>query len=389
MEPNTVAIPSAPPKRNYLPIALAAGGIVLLLAGIVAGAFLINLTKKDAPSNQATSSSSSSTTSAVAATKRVAYRIGANIWIANSDGTNKIQVTTDGKAGADEVPYYTDVIWHGSKLLTYVKCSANCNIYNYDLETKKEVLIAEPKALIVHAMAWSSDYNTLAYFYTAFTGSKRNLDYKFGDTTTNLLSYSESNLGRDGSLNDGFSLQFTPDDKTVVMMNTALNDPLDKDEASIVVVSLVNKAVKQFPGFNNFPMVSGNNLYYKNAETATLVQYSLGDGTQKEVAAEFFGYHLDLDHSGKMIAYFDYDDSDGKVFLRLLAVGSTSPQQQAENIAYPEWINDKEIIANSTVAAPDDAFWKFRISGLVKFNTETKATTVIENSEVFDFAVEP
>jgi hypothetical protein len=305
-----------------------------------------------------------------ASRNRIAYVKDNNIWIVNNDGSGKTQVTGDG--GDDLV--YTSVDWCSSNILTYSKCSnSNCTVINHKLDdASNQTLFATDKG--INRVRWSHDGTILASI-----GGDTKLVWRinlFKDSNTIIKTFKPT-LGRGVGLEDGLSLEWSPDDSFLLSLNTFINDP---NEDPIQVYQRDGSMLSSAPLPATQPtFADASGYYYYKADNDINRQKISGGAWSLVFSGVQQGHNFAASRNGKYIAYWSFDGNT--ISLNAYEVGK-DVKPISGNLSNPVWLNkdDKDLVALKTSPdsnSPDG----ISSSGLVKVNRESGAVTKLDDSK--------
>lgn len=312
----------------------------------------------------------------------IVYLRDGNIWVVRGDGTSLRQITRD----ADPQNFsYLSPGFKSEEEITYTKCSHvqyECSIKNKNLETGEEKTELEPK-LYLNAFSYDKEVKLLAYIAGSITGGQTLYFFENGEIKK-VLDF-ELSLGRGGGLTDEVSLNFSPDDKYLLVVNTTTQPNQANDTTSIWVLdrngNTVTKTAKEFA---TDAIWEGNTSFFYKA-AGSVYRKNLAGGEQQ--LAEFEGYDLSLSSDKKKILFWNVS-AEGETKAKLYSFEDKKIEEVKDGLAYPQWLNGEEIVAVRTTA-DTDSYLGFSTNGLVVYNRETGSERLLDsNPSIFQFTIQ-
>ncbi len=153
-------------------------------------------------------------------TKKIAYVKENSIWIINSDGSEKNQLTQPSNS------IIRSISWKNNKELSYIRCTLSCQLLTVEPGSNLETIETEQPQILT--LNWNNAGNQLAYLYRLPDGQMK-LDIKSKEASNTIKNFF-AGPGRGGSLDDEVSIHFSPDDKHILVTNTlTTGNPQDKN----------------------------------------------------------------------------------------------------------------------------------------------------------------
>lgn len=214
--------------------------------------------------------------------ERIAFIEDKNIWVMDSDGSNKKQITTDGGESLDlpiAIPVnYFSVIWKEPAVVSYSRCHSICEIISYDLDTDVETIhsgATESEQTQTLAHGWGVMNNTPTLVYISFSkdqDSFSNKIYAWSESLGKREIYSyDYQYGRGGSANDELSVKFSNDGKFVSVLNTYASG----DDEQLVVFNTSNWSVKLETNATGHAFWGNDKLLFGKFESDKVALYEL------------------------------------------------------------------------------------------------------------------
>ncbi|MBN1331663.1 hypothetical protein JW978_02130 [Candidatus Dojkabacteria bacterium] len=310
--------------------------------------------------------------------RKIAYLKNDNVWIMETDGTNKTQITFDGDGDATR---YTAVDWKERGTLGYAKCDGDCNIYTYDLTADTELLAHTTPPFTQHVsdITWTHDTTKLGYIITK-------ADYSYeailasGAGTTSIASFGIP-PARGGGNFDGIQIRFSPDDTKIVVLNTIV----EPGEDTIIATQIDGTPITTIAGATH-PTFDGNSGFYFISEDM-IKKYTFATDTIGNVL--FFagtgGYNLETSPDRNFISYWN-EDAAGEGHLYFHDVAG-SPALIADGFANAKWIDNSYLVAIKTDI--NELGMGYLSDGLSKVARVGGAESVLETDPVYTFEIEP
>lgn len=310
---------------------------------------------------------------------RIVYIKDYNIWVMNSDGSGKIQITND----ASELIQYRAIDWKESGIISYSRCDGECAIYTYDLKLSSEtpVFTGIPFTQSFDAIEWSHDGTLLAYIFTKGDFSKEASIWNGTDTIV-LVSYAPP-PGRGGHYDDGMEIEFSPDDMKLVVLNTAIDETFNKP---IMAFSTDGTVLVELEGAT-FPTFYGNGgFYYKHdglikrwnlltsiSSTVTFVPTASIHNLQTSPDGYFISFWSDISSSDLKMNYYDTGGSSSVI---------------ADNFVKPKWLDDNSEYLVAIKVTDIGVMGMYESGGLSRVKRTNGTTIDLDAGSIYTFEVE-
>lgn len=347
--------------------------------------------------------------------KRIVYIKDDNVWVMDSSGQDKIQITSDG----NEFTKYGCVDWKETDVISYSKCDGSCGIYIYDLISEQELLFLEmmPFTQSIDAIRWSNDGTKLAYLFKKGDSSREASLYT-GDEDVRILTSYEMADARGIEHSDGIDISFTSDDSKVLVFNTFTR--YKSEDKPIQVFSINGELLLELDNYFSPTFVGNDKLFYletiysieDNGYYLTyLIENEMNSLSSRKIT-EFQGraYNLNPSYDNNHLAfwgreamglidnsyYFDLGDNS----INTLSYGSMNPDWSDEieydsvnTISFgsimPKWLNENEVIViSSKLVDYPGLSSSIQSTGLSKINFEGVITTPLDTGIVWAFELE-
>ncbi|MBD3280503.1 hypothetical protein GF389_03190 [Candidatus Dojkabacteria bacterium] len=309
--------------------------------------------------------------------RKIAYMKDANIWVMETDGSNKTQITLDGNR---DTIRYTAMDWQERGLLSYAKCDGSCNVYTYDLVAESESLEHTPPPFTetIADITWSHDGTILGILYTK-------ADYSYtayvvdGGISTDIATFGIP-PARGAGYSDGLQINFSPDDSKVLVLNSIV----DFGEDTIVATEIDGTPITTIAEATH-PTFDGNTGFYFVAD-GRIKKYTFATGSINNILllGTNGGYNPETSPDRNFIAYWN-EAADGETHLYFHDVAG-SPDLIADGFAEADWLDNSELVAVKT--APGIGMG-YQSEGLSKIERVGGAETALEAGNVYNFEIEP
>lgn len=377
--------PELPSKKPVLLIIL-----LFLLLLIAIGVVFFLLTPKTNVSPKTTNTPTPLPTTATVSATTVSpsvqqenhlliYLRDGNLWSVKLDGTSLRQLTRD----ADPQSFnYTLPVIKTNDEITFGQCfhlQYECTLKSKNLETGNEKNELAPKSYI-SVFTWDKNASLLAFVASQKEGTSSLYFYESGNNKK-VLDFASS-LGRGGGLGDEVSLNFSPDGKFLLVVNTTTQPNASKDTTTLWLINRSGNLISKKEATN---AVWENNTSFLYKKGASLYRNNLSG--QEEKLADISGYNFTLSPDSKKLLYWNAND-DGTTAVSLYDLNTKITQEVKKDLGYPKWVNDREIMAIKTSANPD-SYFGFSTNGLIVFNLETKEEHLLDsNSSISQFIIQ-
>lgn len=396
------ATPKKMSRRTKLLIIGVVSAILIALAAVTVSAFLLLNDKKEEDSTSSSSNEEAkqveedvdsedgealvddeggdegTTMPSTDGERQIAYMKNNNIWVMNIDGSDKTQITSDGDGDATR---YTAMKWRTTNVLGYAKCDGACNIYIYDLTTNAESLIHTPPPFTqgINDIAWTHDAAKLGYIFVKADYSREAVVID-GATTTSIETFAPP-PARGGGYNDGIQIRFSPDDTKVLVLNTIV--PFGDN--TVIADNIDGTNIVKYSDAS-FPTFDGNDGFYFKHD-GKIKKYTFASGTVG-VTYNFAGgngYNLETSPDRNFIAFWD-EESDGSTQLLFHDVAG-SPALITNDFANSKWLDSNELVSIKTKNG--GLGMGFESDGLYRVERVGGDTTLLDNSNIYNFEIEP
>lgn len=375
--------------------------IVLLVAILGLGSFLawrLLVVSPTIPQGQSNQTPTPTPTLSVSTTsgqiKKIAYiknndQGGNSVWIINSNGTNKEEISFMGPAVA---PRHVALNWKDGNNLSYMGCDTTCWIYTYNLPSKSAILEISLSKTIDDiqplALSWNNAGDTLAYLYRLPDGQMK-LNLK-KDGTDNTVKNFFAGPGRGGSLDDDVSIHFSPDDKHLLATNTlTVGNPQDKNTIWILEAD-TGKEVLAIPiGESGWPTqaswIENDEFIYKEGSSLKFNKVIKKSSKQDQVVKNFYNPNA---LSGEI---YYWVNTENLPFIGAILGGRGAPwgpKKVFEGYFRPLRIDEGIIALKAVKIEVEEQISPFKSSGISIFDFENKVLE-LDSGEISLFAVSP
>lgn len=313
---------------------------------------------------------------------RILYIKDDNIWVINPDGTNKIQLTTDGVLGTIT---YRALAWREPGVISFSRCAGSCKIYTRDLATAVDTEILEgiPFTQSFDAIEWSHDGSTLGYIFTKGDGSKEASLWTVGGTIV-LESYAPP-PGRGGHYDDGMEMEFSPDDSRVLVLNTIIDTVFNKPVILFQAdgTKVVELTDASFPTFDE-----NTGFYYKSTTTGGLMRWVEATAMSSLITSFPTSSIHDLHASPDGYFVLFWSDVGGADPTQAYYDTGGSPSAIAADYLGGKWIDDSSVyvVAQEVSGISEAGF--FEIGGISRVKRTDGTTTALDTGWISMYEVE-
>lgn len=309
----------------------------------------------------------------------IIYLRDGNLWSVRTDGTSLIQLTRD----ADPQSFnYTSPIIKKSNEIIFGQCIHNqyeCTIKSKNLDTGEEKVMFEPKTY-VSAYAWDKNTLLLVFIASQKEGVSSLYFYENGNNHK-VLDFAKAS-GRGGGLGDEISLNFSPDGRYLLVVNTTTQPNASQDPNTLWLFDQNGNTILIKEATN---AIWESNASFLGKKKDGIYRYNLAG--REEKIADILGYNFTLSPDKKKLLYWSVND-DGTTAVSLYDLNTKVSEEIKKNLGYPKWTKNSEILAVKTNVSAD-SYYGFTTNGLIVFNLETKEEHLLDsNSSIFQFIIQ-
>ncbi len=305
--------------------------------------------------------------------KKIAYTKDNALWVVNIDGMKNEQIFVATPSGKVTI---TGTAWKDKDNLSYVLCAdAKCVIYDYGITTKTFTTEVNAGPVNIAALAWNHNGTQLVTLYGPFGGPMK-LSFKLGAVATVVKTFAQAG-GRGGSLDDNVSIYFSPDDKYVLVTDTATQpNPTDKNTVWVFDASgkeIINEGADSGSWLTQARWIDAGSFVYKKGDK--LYQRFVTSGVPPQVLPDPVGYNP-VAVGGKIYSWTSGD---------LPKIGTMSGYYR------PEVLDATHLVAlKAKKLPPEEAMMmSFTTAGLSVIDLSTNKATDLDTGDITLFSVSP
>lgn len=325
--------------------------------------------------------------------QKIAYVKDKRLWVIDVNGENKKVITGGTGVYADE--YIPDIAWRNRNTVSFIDCFGVCKIFTNNLtddQDRDEISLSETiDGTTGLALAWNHAGDKLAYLYR-FPDGQMKLDMKTTGGTNTIKNFF-AGPGRGGSLDDDVSINFSPDDKYILVTNTlTVGNPQDKNTIWVLEVDSGKEIISIPISDLGWPTqaIWTDNEFFVYKQGPALMSRSLDSDSSYEEAVLGKFYNPVYDKftytnyywvETETLPYVGGDDfGRGHVEFR--------PFKLIDGYFKPQVLKESYIALKAKPAEGDETIIPFTSAGLSSINLQNEVTD-LDTGEISQFAVSP
>lgn len=313
---------------------------------------------------------------------KIFYNDYYNIFMANKDGTDQVQLT---EFGASEGLYVNQIELIDENLIGFFRCEMavgdyGCKIYQLNILTKAVSVFREfGTTTVLYGLTWV-DNNT--YAYSADIDPQIKIVYVDNGIENEMSSVARQVTGRGGFIEDDFQLRFSPNNEKLFYINTGGGNGMDFNvylyDPNGGLLATIQNATK--PAW-----IDNDTIVYRKYSSSSpgfLYMYDLDSRTSTKIT-ESTENAYDPKVLGMNLVFWDRD-TQGTSFIYDYA--NMEINTISDLAIFPLWLSQDEVIIEKTRACsagecdmPDSLEYELNLvtDSYAVHNLDTDAETVI------------